>query len=68
MHFLHIRCVSKIAIIFIVLLLKPKFSLALGHKWHAMLKTFRYLQETMLRTSLDRAQLNYGIVFECRAT
>ncbi|XP_068154018.1 endothelial lipase [Drosophila tropicalis] len=36
------------------------------HKWHLMMNTFRYLQETMLRNSLERARLNYGIVFECR--
>jgi len=31
-----------------------------------MMKAFRYLQETMLRNSLERAHLNHGIVFECR--
>ncbi|XP_030379722.1 endothelial lipase [Scaptodrosophila lebanonensis] len=37
------------------------------HKWGLMMNTFRYLQERMLRNSLERAVLNHGIVFECRA-
>ncbi|KAI8126610.1 hypothetical protein FF38_05473 [Lucilia cuprina] len=68
MHFLHSRFISIVAFISIILILQPKFSIAFGHKWHAMKSTFRYLQETMLRTSLNRAQLNYGIIFECRTT
>ncbi|KAI8033734.1 endothelial lipase [Drosophila gunungcola] len=36
------------------------------HRWSPMMKAFRYLQETMLRNSLERAHLNHGIVFECR--
>ncbi|EDW27150.1 GL16601 [Drosophila persimilis] len=36
------------------------------HRHSIMMKTFRYLQETMLRNSLERAHLNHGIVFECR--
>ncbi|XP_030246146.1 lipase member H-B isoform X2 [Drosophila navojoa] len=36
------------------------------HKWDVLKKSFRYMQETMLSNSLERAHLNYGIVFECR--
>lgn len=36
------------------------------HKWNVLEKGFRFMQETMLRNSLERAHLNYGIVFECR--
>lgn len=36
------------------------------HKWNVLQKGFRFMQETMLRNSLERAHLNYGIVFECR--
>ncbi|XP_036318936.1 pancreatic lipase-related protein 2 isoform X1 [Rhagoletis pomonella] len=37
-------------------------------KWKAMATSMRYIQETMLRTSLNRAKPNLGIVFECRTT
>ncbi|XP_054729223.1 pancreatic lipase-related protein 2 [Anastrepha obliqua] len=36
------------------------------HKWKAFVSSMRYIQETMLRTSLNRAAPNLGIVFECR--
>ncbi|XP_017055214.1 endothelial lipase [Drosophila ficusphila] len=36
------------------------------HRWSPMMKAFRYIQETMLKNSLERAHLNHGIVFECR--
>ncbi|ALC48719.1 CG1986 [Drosophila busckii] len=39
---------------------------ALMHKWNIVQKSMRYMQETMLRNSLERAHLNYGIVFSCR--
>ncbi|XP_014092828.2 pancreatic lipase-related protein 2 isoform X1 [Bactrocera oleae] len=38
------------------------------HKWKAVMTSMRYVQETMLRTSLNRATPNNGIVFECRTT
>ncbi|XP_037940660.1 lipoprotein lipase [Teleopsis dalmanni] len=44
----------------------PVVAAIVHHKLKVMTNTFRFLQETMLRTSLERAQLNYGIIFECR--
>lgn len=38
------------------------------HKWKAVMTSMRYMQEAMLRTSLNRAAPNHGIVFECRTT
>ncbi|XP_034103812.1 pancreatic triacylglycerol lipase [Drosophila albomicans] len=35
------------------------------HKWNILQKGFRLMQERMLRSSLERAHLNYGIVFKC---
>ncbi|KAH8323916.1 hypothetical protein KR067_012779 [Drosophila pandora] len=43
----------------------PRSAQAL-HRWSPMMKAFRYLQESMLRNSLERSHLNHGIVFECR--
>ncbi|XP_058976969.1 pancreatic triacylglycerol lipase [Musca domestica] len=67
MHFLRLRFVLHIGVL-LLLLTKFKLSSTFGHKFRLMKNSFRYIQENMLRTSLNRAQLNNGIVFECRST
>ncbi|XP_073828386.1 lipoprotein lipase [Musca autumnalis] len=70
MHFLRLRFILRIRMLLLILLLITKFNhgSTFGHKFKIMKNSFRYLQESMLRNSLNRAQLNNGIVFECRST
>ena len=70
MHLPRLKRFISISIVITLTLLVFKITncSAFGHKWKAMAITFRYFQERMLRSSENRAQLNYGIVFECRTT
>ncbi|XP_075154492.1 pancreatic lipase-related protein 2 [Haematobia irritans] len=65
MHFLHMCFQLKVVLLF--LLIKLTLCSAFGHKITLMKNSFRYLQENMLRNSMNRAKINYDIIFECRS-